>query len=659
MRIRNFIAVILACVAIPAFAGEIGAQWTLESSEAIVGQSLTLTLELEGTDSFDPPNFSVPGVEISFQGGSPRNSTSIVWVNGKTTKTVRKSWVGSWELKCAQEGSYHIVAQTWNVAGSTISLPALDWRVTAARTDNRFILKQSLNPTTCVSGVELEYTLVWYIGQSVQNPEFTLPILDNPDLAPVESSLSSGAGSGDVFQIQYKGRVITGAKSIETMGGKQYTALTIKFRVKPAKPGRYDLSPTMVSFDGAVDTRQEQDFFGNIVNEPVYRTLVSRANPLVLSVKDLPAAGKPNPFSGLIGKLALSWDAVQGAYSVGEPIRLTLSLSGVLNKPNLDLDHMVTTALSGSDFQVTSDLSAKDEDGKRSFIFRARHPGKLVIPPLTLNYYDPTADRYGVTATQALTFTISGSAANTSPASGIAGSSASGPQSPAAQTSGASAGSSATAPTSASSRDSRLALMNPNGLRRPLFPAIPWWCFVLPGLVPALVLSLLALWRHSLRRRIAVQRKAWRADLAPLAAANAANASLTAAAATVGASATTANAANASSTVSSATTETARASSTAASVTATKASPAANALASVSSSGVSPGRAALAEGRERLQRLLLAGPDWRARLESDGRWASLMERVAEWDEAFFDDDRDGEPWLARWDEAARTMEAWK
>jgi hypothetical protein len=156
-----------------------------------------------------------------------------------------------------------------------------------------------------------------------------------------------------------------------------------------------------------------------------------------------------------------------------------------------------------------------------------------------------------------------------------------------------------------------------------------------------------------------VQRKAWRVHLAPLAAANAANASLTAAAATIGASSTTANTANASSTVSSATTETARASSTAASVTATKASPAANALASISSSGVSPGRAALAEGRDRLQRLLLAGPDWRARLESDGRWASLLERVAEWDKAFFDDDRDDEPWLERWEEAARTMEAWK
>lgn len=654
MRIRNLVAVILSCVAIPAFAGEIGAQWTLESDEAVVGQSLTLTLELEGTDRFDPPRLAVPGVEIAFMGGSPRNSTSIVSVNGKTTKTVRKSWVGSWGLKCAQEGSYRLDAQTWNVAGSTVSLPALDWRVTAARTDSRFILKQSLKPATCVPGVELEYTLVWYIGQSVQNPEFTLPILDDPDLAPVESSLSSGAGSGDVFQIQYRGRVITGAKSIETLNGRQYTALTIKFRVKPAKPGRYDLSSAMVSFDGAVDTRQVQDFFGNIVDEPVYRTLVARANPLVLSVKDLPSAGKPDPFSGLIGKLSLSWDAAQGTYSVGEPIRLTLSLSGVLNKPNLDLDHMVQAALSGDDFQVTSDLSAKEEAGKRSFIFRARHPGKLVIPPLTLNYYDPTADKYGVTATQSLTFAIAGSAGG-SAANGSAGSPAYG-----AQPSGPSAGSSATAPSSAStasatSRDARLALMNPNGLLRPLFPAIPWWCFALPGLIPSLVIYLAALWRHSLRRRVAVQRKAWRAHLAPLAAANA---STTSSVSSTDDSAISANAGSTAtpSTVASAGVTGAPAT---AAAKANAAVGATSANAAMASGGVSPGRAALAEGRERLQRLLLAGPDWRARLESDGRWASLLERVAEWDTAFFDDDRDGEPWLERWNEAARTMEAWK
>ena len=582
------LAGLLAC---QAFAGEISARWAMESSQAVVGQSLVLTLEIEGSDKVDPPALSVPGVEISFQGGGPHDSTSIVSINGRTTKTVRKSWIGSWALKSSTVGTYHLDAQNWNVGSETVFLPAINWQVTSAQKDSRFELRQSLSQNVCVPGIEIEYTLVWYIGQSVQNPEFTLPILDNPDLVPVESSFTPPAG--DIFQIQYKGRVLTGTKSTERMNGQQVTALTIRFKVKPSRPGSFDLSGTMVSFQGAVDSQQTQDLFGNIINEPVYRNLTAQAQRAILTVKDLPVAGKPTPFSGLIGKLDLSWESAPGVYHVGEPIRLTLKLSGVLNKPNLDLDHMVTAALDGDDFQVSPDLAAKETEGQRSFIFRARHPGKMVVPPLTLNYFDPASGRYGSTATKPLSFDVAGSASSSGgssfsgngPAlSGSQGSSSGG------SLSNANAGTGNSGANNSSSR-SGLAMMNPNGLSRSVWPSIPWWAFGVPGFALGLIVSLCALWRHSARRIRSLERKAWRAHLSPLAS--------------------------------------------------------------------SEGRAALEEGRLRLQLLTACGELWRMRLENDGRWKHLEEQARVWDEAFFAESRDGEPWTARWDELVRVMEDWK
>ena len=507
MRVRLLIALSLTAFvasAPAAWAQQVSARWELESAQVSTGQGLTLTLEIEGTDKFSPPALSVPGVDISFQGGSPRNSTSIVAVNGKVTKNERKSWVGSWILKSSTPGSYHIDAQNWSVGSAPVFLPAINWQVVPAQKDSRFMLRQKLSQNTCVPGIEIEYSLTWYIGQSVQNPDFTLPILDNPDLVSVESSFAPPPG--DTFQVQYHNRMLTGAKSIEHIGGRQYTALTIRFKVKPTKPGIYDLSGTMVSFAGAVDSRQNEDFFGNIVNEPVYRELVAQADAATLTVRDLPLAGKPNPFSGLIGKLDLSWETTQGMYHVGEPIHLKLKLSGVLNKPNLDLDHMVTAAFDGADFQVSPDLSAKEEEGARSFIFRARRPGKMIVPGLRINYFDPQAGRYGETTTKALSFDIAGSAA-----SGV-------PQPSGAATSGAAANSANAASAPVDPRSTG-ALVNPNGLAKPWWPAIPWWAFALPGLVPAFVLSLAALWRHSPARRLALERKGWRAGLAPLSAA--------------------------------------------------------------------------------------------------------------------------------------------
>ncbi len=593
MRIRSCVALALILTSGLVSAESISGRWELEASRSSVGQGLTLTLQIQGADKFSPPDLSAPGVSIVFRGGGPRNSTSIVSVNGKTTKTVSKSWVGSWTLTAASPGSYHIDGRTWNVGGASITLDSLDWQVLPAVSDDHFSLVQRVEPSTCVPGVPVKYTLVWYLGASAQNPEFSLPILDDANLDPVDASFS--VPSGDTFQLEYRGRTIAGVKSIETLGGKQYTALTISFSVTPSKSGSYDLSGTMVGFEGAVETRQVQDFFGNIVSQPVYRSLTAQANPVTLKVAELPANGKPNPFSGLIGKVSLSWDETpEGNFSVGEPIRMRLRLSGVLNMKDVDLDHLVSSALAGGDFQVSPDPSAKDEDGSRSFVFRGRHAGRLVIPTLALSYYDPSTGRYGTTATKELSFAISSSTAPGSAA-------ATGFGAIAAQTSSpgdAAASRSGMGPLSPSSRlDARLSRLNPNGLDRPFLPSLPWWSFAIPGFVAGFALLIAAGWKHSQWRILRSERASWKDSLrAPL-------------------------------------TDVAR--------------------------NGEGGRNVLEAGRHRFSTLLGAGALWKKRLESDGRWANLVSSARAWDEAFFSGSRDGEPWAERWVEMRRRMEEWK
>lgn len=478
-----------ALVALPA--ETIRARWALEASEAVVGQGLTLTLEVQGTDQLKPPTLRIPGVEVQWLGSRPNNSTSMVSINGRTTTTVTKSVVAGWSLKAGQPGRYHLDAQDLDIAGQAIRLGALDWTVNPVESDSRFFLKQSLGQTAAIPGVEIEYRLVWYLGQSAQKPEFSLPILDNPQLEVVEDSLKPP--SGEVFQIEYRGRALTGLKSTEKVGGQQYATLTFRFRVKANQPGDYDLSGTRVTFSGAVATRQTQDFFGNIVDEPAYKTIAAQAGPLVLHVKELPAQGRPAVFSGLIGKLKLSWSGLQGPYRVGEPIRLGLKLEGVQNKPNLDLDAMVTQALADPDFQIVPDpASQSDSDGERGYVVRARHGGKLVIPSLKLNYFDPAANAYGETATPALSIDIldapAGAAANLATIAG--------PEAAPGSKGGAA--------------------MNPQGLPGARLSVFPWWAWALPQTLAGLVLAGLGLWRHSRRRHLKLARLAWQAGLVPL-----------------------------------------------------------------------------------------------------------------------------------------------
>ena len=590
-----------------AFADDIRARWQLESTEAVIGQSLTLRIFVEGTDTVDPPRFSIPGVEIEWKGGSPSSSTSVVMVNGKTTKTVSKSFVGDWSLKANKSGYYHMDAVDWNVNGKTIRLDELDWNVGAAQTDSRFILRQKLRPENSIPGVDVEYSLIWYIGQSAQNPEFNIPILDNPNIEMVPNSQKSP--TGDSFQMQYRGNTLVGIKGTDTLNGAGYTTVTFSFKVRATKAGNYDLSDTRVTFEGAVATRQTQDFFGNIIDEPQYKTLTAQADSRTLVVRDLPEKGKPNPFSGLIGKLSLSWEGAQGEYRVGEPIRLKLKLDGVLNKPNIDLDYMVISALNGSDFQVSADDSLLDSDKTagsattatassataRSFVLRAKKAGKLRVPSLKLNYYDPDSKQYGVTKTPALEITVKGNAAVAPAAAGATTTGAAVAPTAPGGTDGSSgvAGSAGFASTAGSpvSSTGNLLSVNPPDLFGGKVRDLPWWMLALPGTLAGCVLALLGLWRHSRIRRIALERKGWQAQLVSL--------------------------------------------------------------------DSKEGRAALEEGRERLRLLACGAGVWADRMEATGKKPWLAAKLAEWDLAFFADNRGGEPWAARWEEIIAEARTWK
>ena len=599
----------------PASAQNINASWGLDQAEVAVGQTLTLTLEVQGTDEVDPPALSAPGADIKFRGGGPRNSTSITMINGKTTKNVSKAWVGSWSIRCASEGLYHLDSQEISAGGSRIRLPAVNWRVAPPQTDSRFELRQSLSQETAVPGVEIGYTLVWYIAESVQNPQFVIPALDNPDFELIESSLAVHSAA-DSFQISYGSRVLTGVRTLERMQGRDWTAFTISFRFKPKKSGVYDLSGTLVAFEGAVGSRRVQDFFGNIVNEPTYKGLTAQANPLKLTVRELPAAGKPDPFSGLIGSLSLDWkESAAAACDLGEPVRRTLVLSGVLNKPDLDLDYMVTSALSGTDFVVAADPASASTDGDsmtRTYIFRAKRGGKLVVPKLTLNYFDPRTEQYGTVSTKALTFAVSassgasraGTAGASSAVSGGQDPSAAGSESPANATGAVSVSGAMSAGTLSAgtlSASGSLADVYANPDRLPVLPPIPWWFWLLPGLAPTLVLAPAGLWRHSRLRRLLRERTAWRAFLGPL-----------------------------------------------------------------SPQGDSP-RCALEAGRERfvqLDALLRQSREWRARLESTGKLVLFAAEKDVWDTARFAPPESSESaglpdWSVRWEGFRTEMEGWK
>jgi hypothetical protein len=142
-------------------------------------------------------------------------------------------------------------------------------------------------------------------------------------------------------------------------------------------------------------------------------------------------------------------------------------------------------------------------------VLRARRAGRLTLPSLKLNYFDPETSRYAETKTDSLTLNIEGSTADQ--ASATAGQA------------GAGAGNGLADSVTPGDGSALGAAQNPNelnvsppGLVGGSGKPFPWWWLTLPGFLCGAACGALGLWLRSKARRLKKEREAWAKALAPL-----------------------------------------------------------------------------------------------------------------------------------------------
>jgi len=137
------------------------------------------------------------------------------------------------------------------------------------------------------------------------------------------------------------------------------------------------------------------DFFGN------YKTkIVSvKSNPATVNIRKLPLTGKPDDFSGAVGNFSLNVSASPKAVQVGEPVTLTVNLSGKGNIDNASIDMPKDTP----GFRIYEPETTRDSRvsggqlvGKRTYK-QAMVPtstNAVLIPAISFSYFDPEAKKY-------------------------------------------------------------------------------------------------------------------------------------------------------------------------------------------------------------------------------------------------------------------------
>jgi len=371
--------------------GALAARAATGADTVFVGEPFLYRIQVSGSESPKQPDLSQLGdFHAAFKGGGSNSRRSVRIINGRTTENVQLGYVFNYELRAKRPGRLTIPAIPVTADDKTALTQPLSITARKPSETGDFKLRLGLSKDRAYAGEQLTLEVVFYFRANVSEPQLTIPVVDHDAF--------------EVFDLEGSEE-----QKPELLDGKQFNTLRIRKVLVPRRPGEFPVEPATLSFKGEDGTEIAEDFFGRRVRRPRYRRFVIPSNALDLSVRPLPAEGRPRNFAGHVGQYQLSAQASPVEVNVGDPITLNLSVSGPpflepVRLPPLDRQKSLTR-----DFKVPAEIEDGAVDGNFKVFtqtVRALRDGVEAIPPIELPYFDTAAETYKVARSEPIPITV-------------------------------------------------------------------------------------------------------------------------------------------------------------------------------------------------------------------------------------------------------------
>jgi len=210
--------------------------------------------------------------------------------------------------------------------------------------------------------------------------------------------------------------------------GREYDVLTFKTAITPSRAGKITLGPSEIPYNARVPRARkggprslfdmfDDDVFGDPYFSSVQQ-MKARAEALEITVKPLPAAGKPSDFSGAVGNFQFVAEGTPKQVKVGDPIAMKLRVSGRGN-----FDRMTAPVLKDPTgwrpYPPSSAFKADDEigySGTKTFemavVPEAR---KTEMPVFQFTYFNPLTEKYVTLASESAALVVEAGVALAAP----------------------------------------------------------------------------------------------------------------------------------------------------------------------------------------------------------------------------------------------------
>ncbi|HVX40902.1 MAG TPA: hypothetical protein VHB25_15135 [Gemmatimonadaceae bacterium] len=171
-----------------------------------------------------------------------------------------------------------------------------------------------------------------------------------------------------------------------------FDALVYQRALFPLMPGRFAIPPAQLVYALPLSA----SFFSR------EETHELQTDSAVIVAVEPPQTGRPSDYAGAVGRLRLAARLDTNAARVGDPLVLTVRVSGtgnvkLLPRPSVSVSW---ASLVNGDERVTVDTTALRIGGSKEFdwVLTPRVAGELDVPPIRYSYFDPELRQYEVAA---------------------------------------------------------------------------------------------------------------------------------------------------------------------------------------------------------------------------------------------------------------------
>ncbi len=354
-----------------------------------VGDTAVLEIAVENADEVVPPDLStIPGARFQFSGTSNESSSFVTIVNGRRTQQTTRRLVMRWIVTPEREGTVEVPPVTVGIGGGlNVQTPPTRLRVLLPERAPDDLIVVTPESTSLYVNQSSRVRVTWFIVGDVEDYAFRASEIDPAlDVQPIAAPRQ---GRDRVYEVDIFGVTTQARLGYGTRGGERVRTFEFDLVITPREPGLHTLGPIAVSFEERLGLRAT-------------RRLLAQADPIEISVAELPIAGRPPGFNGLLGTHAVSASVDTDTVNVGDPITLTVTITGA--EPMVGVtDGPDLAAIPGftDDFRLSGQGWAfvpGSRPGERTFstIVRAARDTVREIPPIPLAFFDPGEGEYRV-----------------------------------------------------------------------------------------------------------------------------------------------------------------------------------------------------------------------------------------------------------------------